>query len=96
LRNLGQKNGMTDQIVAMLKEKLQDWFSNLSDEEKAKYNGLDVNFLVDQLMYVESSESPAKKNKNTSQKEKDNKDSSKLSAIIFKIFVFFKLFSYNI
>ncbi len=59
--NLGQKHGMTDQIVGMIKEKLQDWFKNLSDDEKAKFNGLNVNFLADQLMYVDNNESSIKK-----------------------------------
>ena len=67
---------MTDQIVGMLKEKLQDWFKKLSDDEKAKFNGLDVNFLVDQLMYVDNNESSLKKNKKNDQKEKYKKDSS--------------------
>ena len=87
MRNLGQKHGMTDQIVAMLKGKLQDWFQNLGDEEKAKFNGLDVNFLVDQLMYVESNESPAKSNKKNQNKEKSSKSSSSTKDSSTRVFL---------
>ena len=76
---------MTNEIVSMLKEKLQDWFQNLSDEEKQKYDGLglDVNFLVDQLMGVGINKSSLKSDKkkltgdSKETKEQDSKESNK-------------------
>ena len=72
---------MTNQIVSMLKEKLQDWFIGLSDEEKEKYNGMDLNFLVDQLMGIGNNEANIKDDKSGTKKDKNDskpqKDSSK-------------------
>ncbi len=62
----------------MLKEKLGEWFVNLSDEERAKYGGLNVDTLVDQLMRVEELESEDTNEREKKKIKNDRKtDSSK-------------------
>lgn len=50
---------MADKITGMLKEKMSDWLSTLSDEEKLKYKDLEFDRLIDELM------------KNTDEEKKD-------------------------
>ena len=65
----------------MLKEKLGEWFVNLSDEERAKYGGLNVDTLVDQLMSVEELESEDTNERGKKKIKNDRKtDSSKRSS----------------
>ena len=62
------RDGNTQQIVGLLKEKLNEWFNGLSPEEQANYNSLNINMLVDQLMGVGSPDSEEKNTKSDKRK----------------------------
>ena len=73
MKNLGKSNGNMQQIVGLLKEKLGDWFINLSDEERVKYGDLNINTLVDQLMSADDPEAEENNHK-TEKRKKINAD----------------------
>lgn len=83
---------MTDKITGMLKEKLNDWVKNLSDKEKEKFEGLQIDNIVDILMKGADNKAHEndknrrakikKEHKQENKQETKPKDSSYLSFLI--------------
>ncbi|CAF0948301.1 unnamed protein product, partial [Brachionus calyciflorus] len=49
LKNLAEQHGMTDQVMGLLKQKLNEWKNSLSEEEKQKYGEVQMDLLFEKL-----------------------------------------------